>query len=124
MTTARTKLGSLGERHARSILEGQGYRFMDANWRAASGEIDLVMIDGEFVVMIEVKVRRGARAGRAEEAISIAKGRRLLATGEWYIADHPDLAEWPWRIDLVAITIDDDGRVMRHQHIRDAVVTG
>jgi putative endonuclease len=83
-----------------------------------------VMIDGEFVVMVEVKVRRGARAGRAEEAISIAKGRRLLATGEWYIADHPALAELPWRIDLVAITIDDDGRVMRHRHIRDAVVTG
>jgi putative endonuclease len=124
MTTARTKLGSLGERHARSILEGHGFRFMDANWRAESGEIDLVMIDGEFVVMVEVKVRRGARAGRAEEAISIAKGRRLLATGEWYIADHPDLAELPWRIDLVAITIDDDGRVMRHRHIRDAVVTG
>jgi putative endonuclease len=124
MTTARTKLGSLGERHARSILEGHGFRFMDANWRAESGEIDLVMIDGEFVVMVEVKVRRRARAGRAEEAISIAKGRRLLATGEWYIADHPDLADLPWRIDLVAITIDDDGRVMRHRHIRDAVVTG
>jgi putative endonuclease len=124
VTTARTKLGTLGERHARHILEDRGMRFIDSNWRAASGEIDLVMLDGEFVVMVEVKVRRGERAGTAEEAISNAKARRLLATGEWYMAEHPELGDCPWRIDLVAITLAADGRVVRHRHIPDAVVTG
>jgi putative endonuclease len=98
--------------------------FVEANWRAASGEIDLVMLDGDFLVMVEVKVRRGERAGSAEEAISPSKGRRLLATGEWYVAEHPAFAEIPWRIDLVAITIDRVGRVLRHSRIRDAVVSG
>lgn len=124
MTTARTRLGLVGERYARHILERNGMRFIEANWRAASGEIDLVMLDGEFVVMVEVKLRRGERAGAAEEAISSTKGRRLLATGEWYMADHPDLIDRPWRIDLVAITLDNQGRVVRHRHIQDAVVVG
>jgi putative endonuclease len=124
MTTERTKLGSVGEHHARLILERKGMAFVEANWRAPSGEIDLVMRDGELLVMVEVKVRRGERAGTAEESISRAKATRLLATGEWYVAEHPQHADRPWRIDLVAITIDGRGVVTRVQHIEDAVVAG
>jgi putative endonuclease len=124
MTTERTKLGSVGEHHARLILERKGMDFVEANWRAPSGEIDLVMRDGELLVMVEVKVRRGERAGTAEESISRAKATRLLVTGEWYVAEHPEHADRPWRIDLVAITIDGRGVVTRVQHIEDAVVAG
>lgn len=124
MTTARTKLGSVGEHHARLVLERKGYRFIEANWHAPSGEIDLVMIDGELLVFVEVKVRRGDRAGTAEESISRAKARRLLATGDWYVAEHSQFAEYPWRIDLMAITIDGRGVVVRSRHIEDAVVAG
>lgn len=124
MTTERTKLGSLGERHARLFLERQGYRYIESNWRCAAGELDLVMEDAGTVVMVEVKVRRGERAGTAEEAISVAKGRKLLAAGEWYMAAHAGLGEAAWRIDLIAITIDSRGAVQRVTHIPDAVVTG
>jgi hypothetical protein len=48
----------------------------------------------------------------------------LLATGDWYVAEHPEYAERPWRIDLMAITIDDRGVVARSLHIEDAVVAG
>ena len=98
--------------------------FVESNWRAPSGEIDLIMRDGDLLVMVEVKVRRGERAGTAEESISRAKAARLLATGEWYVAEHPEHAEQPWRIDLVAITLDGRGVVMRVRHIEDAVVAG
>jgi putative endonuclease len=124
VTTPRRKLGDLGERDARAFLERAGMTFIEANWRAASGEIDLVMKEGEFVVIVEVKVRRGARAGTAEEAISVTKAHRLLATGEWYMAAHPLLSDKPWRIDLLAITIDDRGRIAQRTHVRDAVVVG
>lgn len=124
MTTNRAKLGSVGERHARLVLERKGYTHIESNWRCAAGELDLVMRDGSTVVMVEVKVRRGERSGAAEEAISAAKGRKLLATGEWYMAEHPELGETAWRIDLIAITIDSRGAVQRVTHIPDAVVTG
>ena len=124
MRTARSTLGDAGERHARAILEHEGMTWIESNWRARSGEIDLVMRDGEFIVMVEVKVRRGEFTGSAELAISSAKASRLLATGEWYMAEHPELGEFPWRIDLVAITLDREGRVVRSSHIPGAVVSG
>lgn len=124
MTALRKALGSLGERHARLRLEAQGMAFIDANWRKSSGEIDLVMRDGNCLVMVEVKVRRGDRAGQAEESISRSKAARLLTTGEWFIADRPEYEGLPWRVDLVAVTIDDAGKLVRFSHIPDAVVSG
>ena len=105
MTTARSRIGTVGERHARLILEAMDWQFIGANWRCAAGELDLIMRDGRFVVFVEVKVRSGDSRGPAEEAITKSKAKKLLATGEWFMAEHPDLDCYPWRIDLMAITI-------------------
>ncbi|MDQ2683319.1 MAG: YraN family protein [Chloroflexota bacterium] len=124
MSTSRIRLGSVAERHARLLLERKGMKFLTANWRCASGEIDLVMQDGSEIAFVEVKARVGERAGTAEAAISAAKARKLLATGEWFLAEHAELGEPAWRIDLVAITIDSRGAVTRISHIPDVVVSG
>ena len=103
MTTSRKALGAIGEHHARLRLEAAGLTFVAANWRQVSGEIDLIMRDGDTIVMVEVKVRRGERAGRPEESVSPAKAARLLKTGEWFMAEHLEIGNMPWRIDLVAV---------------------
>lgn len=121
MPTARSKLGFAGEQHARRFLESKGLRWVENNWRCAAGELDLVMIEGEWLVFVEVKTRRGEGAGRAEESISPAKGRKLLAAGEWYVAEHPEFADRIWRVDLVAITLARDGQVERVTHLANAV---
>ncbi len=117
-------LGDRGEGHARRFLEAKGYAFLAANWRCPAGELDLVMRDGEEVAFVEVKTRRGEGMGRAEEAISPAKARRLLAAGEWYLAQTPDLAEAIWRVDLIAITFDRSGAVERLTHVVNAIGVG
>ncbi len=120
----RDELGRLGERHARLVLEGHGYRFVTSNWHCLSGELDLVMLDGDELVFVEVKTRRGERAGRADDAISGAKARKLLATGEWFVAEHPDHQHRIWRVDLVAITIDPTSGVVSANHYINAIVAG
>ncbi len=119
--TARRGLGDAGERHARRYLEAKGYVFVTANWRCPAGELDLVMRDGDELVFVEVKTRRGEGAGRAEEAVSAAKGRRLLAAGEWFLSGAPELTELVWRVDLVAITLDRRGAVRRLTHLMNAI---
>jgi putative endonuclease len=88
MSTERRRRGDVGERHARAILEAAGMTWIESNWRCAAGEVDLVMRDAKGIVFVEVKVRRGERQGSAEESVSPAKARKLLATAEWYIAEH------------------------------------
>ena len=122
--TPRRRLGTLGEAHARRYLAARGYQFITANWRCAAGELDLVMRDGDEVVCVEVKTRRGEGAGRAEEAISPAQGRRLLAAAEWFLTERPELGDLIWRIDLVAITLDARGAVSRVTHWPNAVTSG
>jgi putative endonuclease len=122
--TPRAALGASGEAHARRMLELHGYRHLASNWRCAAGEIDLVMATGDELVFVEVKTRRGDASGRAEDAISPAKGRKLLAAGEWFVAEHPAWQEAIWRVDLVALTLAPDGTVVRATHVENAIVSG
>ncbi len=82
------------------------------------------MRDGDELVFVEVKTRVGAARGSAEEALSEAKARKLAVAAEWYLADHPELGDPIWRIDLVAITLDRSGRVLRFSHIANAALIG
>jgi putative endonuclease len=116
-------LGKQGERIARGYLEDRGYVFVAANWHCQVGELDLVMIDGDDLVFAEVKTRRGERSGRAEEAVSSSKVAKVLASAEWFLADHPELQERIWRCDIVAVTISSE-RHPEITHYVNAIVAG
>lgn len=98
-------------------------RFIRRNWRCAAGELDLIMVDGCEIVFVEVKTRRTDSAGAAEESVSRAKAKKLLATAEWYLASSnaPDVI---WRIDIVAVTLTADGRLERFTHFKNAILNG
>ena len=122
--TARQGLGAAGEGIARRHLEQLGYVFETGNWRCPPGELDLVMRDGEALVFVEVKTRRGERLGAAEEAVSATQARRLLLTAQQFLIERPDLADRFWRIDLVAVTLAPSGAIARLTHVVDAVQGG
>ncbi len=119
--TPRTRLGLRGESIARGYLEARHFAHLASNWRCPSGELDLVMRQGEELVFVEVKTRRGEGAGRAEEGVSPRQARRILAACAWFLAERPDLAELVWRVDLVALTLDSFGNVARISHWENAL---
>lgn len=121
MATARAALGDAGEAHARRWLEARGFTFIAGKWRCRAGELDLVMRDGDELVVVEVKLRRGEAGGRAEEAVSPPKARKLLAAAEWFVAEHAEWHDVVWRVDLVAITLGPRGEVERVAHLANAI---
>ncbi len=115
-------LGCAGEKLAVAELTRRGLSLIETNWRCQSGELDAVMRDGEELVFVEVKTRVGSSHGSAEEAMSAAKARKLSIAAEWYLAEHHELGDPIWRIDLVAITLDRNGNVVRFTHIPNAAL--
>ncbi len=117
----RQRLGRWGEGVAATHLEAQGYVILAHNWRCAAGEIDLVVRDGETVVFVEVKTRRGRAYGAPEEALTPRKAQKLLQLGAQYCYEH-ELNDVNWRIDLVAVELDTRGLLLRCDHIPNAVL--
>lgn len=101
-STARQALGAYGEEVAARHLTECGLTVLERNWRCEDGEIDLVLRDGDTLVVCEVKTRTSLSAGTPHEAITDAKLDRLKRLGErWAEARGvrpPDI-----RIDLVAV---------------------
>ena len=120
MTNRAQRLGQSGERLAADFLEKQGYSIVDRNVRRREGEIDIVAVDGDTLVLAEVKVRRPTGAGKATESLSDAKKRRMSELAIAYAADHPELPA-NLRIDLIAIDLKVDGSVGSVQHVKSAV---
>ncbi len=120
MGNGRKRLGAWGERIAATHLEAAGYHIVARNWRCRQGEIDLVARAGKMLVFVEVKTRRGRRMGAPEEALTPRKTRKLIQLAQLYLAEYDlDVA---WRIDLVAVELDKTGKLLRCEHIPNAVL--
>jgi putative endonuclease len=115
----RRGLGRWGEDLAGRHLAARGYEILARNWRCKTGELDLVARDGDGLVFIEVRTRRGEALGTPEESVTPAKQARLIALAEAYVQAH----DWPgnWRIDVVAVEVDRRGRLVRMEQYENAV---
>ena len=119
----RRRLGDFGERVAKAHLQAKGYRILDTKFRVREGEVDIVAQKEDVVAFVEVKTRRGEAMGLAVEGVGERKAQRLLLVAEAFGQQHPELPPGR-RIDLIAIDLDDQGRVVSLQHIESAVEAG
>jgi putative endonuclease len=117
----RQKLGAWGELVAAHALESQGYHLVARNWRCRHGEIDIIAkTDEALYAFVEVKTRRGRDMGTPEEGFTPQKSQKLMQLAQLYLAEH-DL-DVDWRIDLVAVELNKDGKLLRCEHIPNAVL--
>ena len=127
---ARRNLGKAGEELAQRALEQAGLTIVTRNWRCPAGELDIVAQEagpdftrgGEIVpwlVLVEVRTRRGEQFGSALQSITPRKQAKLREVAAHYV----QAAEWrgPWRIDVVAVQMHKNGKLLAVEHIRNAV---
>jgi len=94
--------GEQGERVAEEHLVALGMELVARNLRYPSGEVDLVMRDGNYTVFVEVKRRLGTRYGSGREAVTLTKRRRICAVALRYLQTNRLLGS-PVRFDVVEI---------------------
>jgi putative endonuclease len=111
---ARRALGAAGERCAADYLARRGYRVVARNVRAGGVELDLIALRGRTCVFVEVKTRRGAAQGAAEEAVDARKRERLVRGARAWLMDQRS-AHLQARFDVIAVAaLDGRGYVLRH----------
>jgi putative endonuclease len=106
--------GAQGEETARRYLQARGYHILVSNFRARTGEIDIIMKDRDEIVFVEVKSARSDTFGNPAEWVSAFKQRRIIRTSLVYV-QAKGLTACPMRYDV--ITVDPDRKV---SHVRDA----
>lgn len=113
------QLGRFGERLAAAHLESRGYRIRERNFRCRQGEIDIIADNGRCLAFVEVRTRRGQATGSAAESLTLRKGARIQAAAEAYCQGQPEAPEQR-RIDVIAIDLSREGRLLRLEHIENA----
>ncbi|MBW2184979.1 MAG: YraN family protein [Deltaproteobacteria bacterium] len=117
MTEQRLSLGRWGEQQAVRYLKRRLYRIIETNYRAPTGEIDIIARRGKMLAFVEVKTRSGIQCGEAVEAVNARKQRQIIRTAQWYLAKHGQSSLQP-RFDVIAIQADETSHDLKH--LKDA----
>lgn len=88
-------------------LQRAGLELIERNFSCRYGELDLVMREGEVVVFVEVRYRRGGGArggyGGGVDSVGAAKRAKLVRAAGVYLAQRPRLAGRACRFDVLAL---------------------
>jgi putative endonuclease len=132
MASKHIKTGEIGEKTALNHLERQGFLHIESNFKARTGEIDLILEKDGTIHFVEVKTvsreiygvssRNSVSHGtyRHEENVHREKLRKILNTIQVWLSLNK--YEGPWQLDIAAITIDSESRRGRICMIENVIV--
>lgn len=95
------ELGKQGEAIARQFLIGRKMTVLDSNYRWKRQEIDLIVQEGNELVIVEVKTRKHESYGSPESSVTRTKQRNLIKAANAYVQErelHLDV-----RFDVISI---------------------
>ena len=93
--------GAWGEVTAAEFLRKKHYEIVASGYRTRFGEIDLIARNREYLVFVEVKLRKNARFAAAREFVNRSKQDRIRMTASIYLNSHPTALQ-P-RFDVIEI---------------------
>ncbi len=94
--------GKIGEDKAVELLKTEGYKILARNYRARSGELDIVALDKGTICFVEVKTRLDDKLGLPVEAITKPKQRQIIKTALVYLKEN-NLLNNNARFDVVSV---------------------
>jgi len=98
------RAGRQGEQFARRWLEARGLKHVCSNFRCRYGELDLVMQEGDCLVIVEVRYRRNDAYGGALPSITRIKLQRIARAIQQFLGQNRRLRDLPLRFDVVALS--------------------
>ena len=97
--------GARGEDLALRYLAQRGYVLLERNYRTRYGELDLILRDGNTLVFVEVKLRRGTGFGHPLEAVTPRKQTSIRSLARQYLRHRRPRFFDALRFDVVGILL-------------------
>ena len=119
-----TAIGRRGEDAAARHLEIHGLKVLERNYRCRGGEIDLVMLEGNTLVLVEVRLRTSSEFGGAAASVGPRKQRRFILAARHLMMIRPAYRKLQARFDVVALEAGAQPGEMQVDCIRDAFRIG
>lgn len=108
--------GRVGEDIAANYLIEKGFSILYKNHQTRFGEIDIIASINRVLVFVEVKAKTGEDFGMPEEMINKSKIRQIINTAQMFILTNQKLGFEKYRIDAVAIVLDENKKPIRIKH--------
>lgn len=90
------------ERRAARLLERRGLQIVTRNFRARTGEVDIIALDGQVLVFVEVRARSNRAFTSAAASVDRRKQRKLFNTAQSFLKRYPEWRDRACRFDVVA----------------------
>ena len=110
--------GKLGEDIALAFLLEKGFSLVKRGFRSRFGEIDIIVRDKEFLVFVEVKLRKNANFAMAREYVGYEKQRKIRMTANLWLSSRETKLQ-P-RFDVIEIYAPSENAVPEIVHIENA----
>lgn len=116
-------IGDIGEKAAAGFLRENGYKITARNKHLSHKEIDIIAEDKSFIVFAEVKTRtadpdEASRYGVPSSAVTFKKRSCLVDAARAYLRQNH--TEKQPRMDVIEVWLDEERKVVKINHIRNA----
>ena len=117
------QVGDRGEILVAQLLQANGWKILETQWRCQCGELDLIACDRQSLLFIEVKTRSDRNwDANGSLAITLQKQTKIIKAASIFLSQHPHLATLACRFD-VALVRRTASEFWLHTYIEQAFVT-
>lgn len=102
----------MGEQMTAKYLTDKGYIILEHNYRRRHLEIDIIALDGDELVIVEVKSRAYDSILQPEDAVDHKKRLALIRLANEYVKTHNRKENV--RFDIVTIVSNSNGTEIKH----------
>ena len=113
-------IGAAAEQQATRWLKQQGLQLITSNYRGARGEVDIVMLEDDYLVFVEVRYRKQTHFGSPTESIGWRKQQHIIRAAKHFLLTHKRYQHYACRFDVVALQGDGAIEQWRFDWIKNA----
>lgn len=112
-------IGFYCENLATEFLKNNSYTILDRNYKNHFGEIDIICLKDNILIIVEVKGRYYYKFGAPLESVTSNKQHSIFKVTKSYIL-YKKLFNINVRFDVIELYLNTDNSLFKINHIKDA----